>query len=293
MTKDKPDKLLDILKIGADYLKQNGIEDSRLNAELMLCEILNYDRINLYLNFERPLNAEEKEIFKSFLRRRIKREPLQYILGKSNFLGYNFLVNKDVLIPRPETEYLVELSLSVIKENELDKFNILEIGTGCGCISISLSRELDKLNKNYHIDAIDSSSKSIELALKNSQLNAVNSEKLSFLVIDILKDEMDFNKYDLIISNPPYIPYDEYEKLPEEIKLYEPANTLTDFEDGLKFYKRIMQLLSKWKNKIVCLFEIGYNQKSKLETLLKNHKIENYKFERDLNNHFRYLIINQ
>lgn len=292
MKEERPEKLIDILKLSTEYLKKNNIEEARLNAELMLCEILNCDRINLYLNFEKPLSDQEKGKFRNFLRRRVKREPLQYILGKANFFGYLYFVNKNVLIPRPETEYLVEKVSLFVRQNNLDLYNIIEIGTGSGCISISLSKELEKINKKHKIFAIDSSDNAVELAKKNSEINNINEENLTIKKLDIFNDEINFEPFNIVISNPPYIPYDEYLKLSEEIKLFEPASALTDFEDGLKFYKRIFQLLSQSRNKCTCFLEIGFNQRFKLEELLTLYNFENYIFEKDLNHQYRYIIIN-
>lgn len=293
MVSEKPEKLLDILKVSTDFLKQKGIEEARLNAELMLCEILKYERIDLYLNFERPLSNEEKQIFRSFLKRRINKEPLQYIIGKTNFYGYTFLVNKNVLIPRPETEYLVERSISLIKEIGFDRVRVLEIGTGSGCISISLAKELDKIISSFEIDAVDSSEKAIELAIRNADLNNINKGNLNFKVVDVFKDNLNLEFYNIVLSNPPYIPYSEYNNLPEEIKLYEPPDALTDFEDGLKYYRKIFELFKQSKNNCSCILEIGYNQRNILENVLNLYKIKNYYFEKDLNNHFRYLILNK
>jgi len=293
MNGEKADKLLDILKVTVDFLKRKGVEEPRLNAELMLCEVLNYDRLSLYINFDRPLTNREKEKYKELILRRINKEPLQYILGKVNFFGYNFIVNKNVLIPRPETENLIEKALSVINNDKLNSYDILEIGTGSGCISISLSKEMDKSNLNYKITAIDSFESAIELALKNSELNNIKKDKVIFQVKDIFDDDINFESYNIIISNPPYVSYQEYRCLPEEIRLFEPANALTDFEDGLKYYRRIFNLLSKNDRKCICLLEIGYNQKAELEKLLSLYRLQNYKFELDFNKIFRYLIIHK
>ncbi|MCX7834113.1 MAG: peptide chain release factor N(5)-glutamine methyltransferase [Ignavibacteria bacterium] len=291
MDEKKPEKLLDILNLSTEYLKKNNIEDSRLNAELMLCQVLNYDRINLYLNYDRPLHKTEIDEFKILLRRRVKKEPLQYILGKTIFFGYTFIINKNVLIPRPETEFLVEKIISFIDKSELDLYRILEIGTGSGCISVSLSKEIEKLNKNYHILAIDSSKKALELAIENAKLNNVDNEKLTFKYCDLFDEDMSLDSFNIIVSNPPYISYDEYKKLPDEIRLYEPAEALTDFEDGLKFYKKIFELFKKNKNNCTCFLEIGHNQKDSLEKLLYLYGLRIYIMEKDLNNNFRYLTI--
>lgn len=292
MKEERAEKLIDILRLSTEYLKKNNIEEARLNAELMLCEILNCDRINLYLNFEKPLSDEEKDKFRDFLKRRVKREPLQYILGKANFFGYSYLVNKNVLIPRPETEFLVEKVILFAQQNERELYNIIEIGTGSGCISISLSKELEKINKKHKIFAIDSSDNAVELARKNSEINNINRENLTIKKLDIFNEEINFEPFNIVISNPPYIPYEEFLNLPEEIRLFEPASALTDFEDGLKFYKRIFQLLLQNRNKCTCFLEIGHNQKLKLEELLTLYNLGNYVFEKDLNNQYRYLIIN-
>ena len=133
MSEIKLTDLLDILKYSAKILSEKGIEDARLNAELLMAKILECSRMDLYLNFDKPLSEDEREQYKSVLKRRLKREPLQYILGETEFHNYRFTVNNKVLIPRPETELLIERTLDYILVNKLNDIRILDIGTGSGC----------------------------------------------------------------------------------------------------------------------------------------------------------------
>ncbi|MEO8666860.1 MAG: peptide chain release factor N(5)-glutamine methyltransferase, partial [Ignavibacteria bacterium] len=139
MSNSLPEKLTDCLNYCGEILKQNNIEDARLNAELMLCEVLRFSRIDMYRNYDKQLSDQEITIIKEYLDRRILREPLQYIIGRTSFYGLEFIVNKNVLIPRPETELLVEKLLKDIKESGKKKISVFEIGSGTGCISIALA----------------------------------------------------------------------------------------------------------------------------------------------------------
>ena len=167
MQEKKLNTLLEILNYSAELLKNSGIKDARLNIELMLCDVLNCDRIKLYLDFDKPLSKNETDQFKLYLRRRLNKEPLQYILGKTVFFGYEIFVDKNVLIPRPDTELLVESILNDIFDSKKEFINILEIGTGSGCIIVAISKELDKKNISYKIKSIDISERALEIAFKN------------------------------------------------------------------------------------------------------------------------------
>ncbi|MBZ0203031.1 MAG: peptide chain release factor N(5)-glutamine methyltransferase, partial [Ignavibacteria bacterium] len=204
-------RIIDILKVSEKLLEEKGIESPRLNAELLLGDTLNSERMKLYLDFERPLTQAELDNYRNKIKRRLNSEPLQYITGKSGFYGLNFRVNPYVLIPRPETELLVEKSLDFIKEHRLENPKILEIGTGSGCISISIAN-----NITCEIDAIDISEDALSVARENSESNGTSS-KISFQRKDILKDIESFEAYDLVVSNPPYISNDEIAGLQEEV----------------------------------------------------------------------------
>ncbi|MBS1551493.1 MAG: HemK family protein methyltransferase, partial [Bacteroidetes bacterium] len=133
-----PNSVSEFIKVSEKILKEKKINDARLNAELMLCDVLNCSRVDLYLNFDKPLTKDEIRTFKNYMQRRIKHEPLQYILGKTSFYGFDIMVNEKVLIPRQETELLVEKVLNDIKSRSLKDVSVFEIGTGSGCIAIAL-----------------------------------------------------------------------------------------------------------------------------------------------------------
>ncbi|MCC7159112.1 MAG: peptide chain release factor N(5)-glutamine methyltransferase, partial [Ignavibacteria bacterium] len=278
-------RIIDILKVSEKLLEEKGIESPRLNAELLLGDTLNSGRMKLYLDFERPLTQAELDNYRNKIKRRLNSEPLQYITGKSGFYGLNFRVNPYVLIPRPETELLVEKSLDFIKEHRLENPKILEIGTGSGCISISIAN-----NITCEIDAIDISEDALSVARENSESNGTSS-KISFQRKDILKDIESFEAYDLVVSNPPYISNDEIAGLQEEVKNFEPFNALTDNSDGLDFYRKIIETGKKSSGGTDILLEIGDGKKELVESLLKEYNVTKYEFYRDLLNINRVVFI--
>ena len=174
--------VLDALKKTTEYLEKKGIESARVNAEIMLAYILKCKRLQLYLSFDRPLNENEKNLYREFLQRRVNHEPVQYITGIVCLYWLEFQVNKSVLIPRPETEILVETIIENTNENE--ETNILDIGTGSGNIAITLAKHLP----NSKITAIDKSKDALKIAVKNSELNNVK-ERINFIENDILNNQ--------------------------------------------------------------------------------------------------------
>jgi release factor glutamine methyltransferase len=258
--------VLEALQLSADYLSKKGIDSSRLNAELILSNILNLKRLELYLNWERPLAENEISSYREMLKRRGNREPLQYILGEVEFYGYPFKVNPSVLIPRPETELLVETI--VLENSNKNDLNILDLGTGSGIIAISLARNL-----NCKITAVDINSKALETALFNADLNKT-LDKIEFVKADILNDNI-IGEFDIIVSNPPYISKEDYNVLEPELKVYEPSEALTDYMDGLTFYKAIIsKAKTNLKKNGKIYFELGQGQSLKVKSLLEqNHFI--------------------
>jgi release factor glutamine methyltransferase len=291
MQEKKINTLLEILSYSTDLLKNKGIQDARLNIELMLCDVLNCERIKLYLDYDKPLKQTEIDKYKSYLKRRLNKEPLQYILGKTNFYGYDIYVDKSVLIPRQDTEVLVEKTLEDIEKSGLDFINILEIGTGSGCISIALSEELSKKNIKHKIEAIDISENALRLAKKNLEFHNI-SGKLELKCEDFFKKENLNDSINYIISNPPYISNDEMLKLDDEIREFEPVIALTDFGDGFKFYEKLFKLISGANENIRVFLEIGYIHSAKLDSMLKKYGINKFEFYKDYNNINRVLKIN-
>ncbi|TRZ64187.1 peptide chain release factor N(5)-glutamine methyltransferase [bacterium] len=290
MNGKKLTKLLDILNYSAELLKSNNIKDARLNVELMLCEALKCDRMRLYLDFDKPLNTAETGLFKSFLKRRLDHEPLQYILGKTNFYGYDILVNPSVLIPRQETEILAELIINHVRNNVKTDISILEIGTGSGCLTVAIAKELEKYGKKFGINSYDISLSALKTAEQNLKMNNVDNcvrlSQCNFLTLDCIENNLDY-----LILNPPYIPAQDIDSLDPEVRKYEPVSALTDGLDGLSFFRKAIEIIKE--HKLTTLFsEIGYAQKESIENILLSYGINNYKFFKDYNGINRVLQVN-
>ncbi len=277
--------ILGILKVTENAFAEKGINNPRLNAELLLSDTTGYNRMNLYLNFEKPLTDNELSDYRNKVKRRLKFEPLQYILGKTEFYGLSFNVTPDVLIPRQETEILVDHVLEHIKSGNIAKPRILEVGTGSGCISAAIAA-----NTECIIDAVDISAEALKVAEENIILNNL-ADKINIIQKDILNSIDSFKGYDIVVSNPPYIAAQDIAGLDEEVKQYEPYIALTDNNDGLTFYKRIFELTGNKENNPVIFLEIGDGKKDAIVKLLTDFKIENYSIHNDLINMPRVLII--
>jgi len=281
MQTDFPVTVTEFIGLSTKLLKEKNILDPRLNVELMLCDVLKCNRVRLYLDFEKPLSKEEIKIFRFYLKRRLNHEPLQYILGKASFYGFDFIVNKNVLIPRPETELLVERILENIRSSKKEKVSIFEIGTGSGCISISIAKNLVEEKIDYEIFSIDNSEGAIEVALENLKLNMPDEKQIRFYRKDVFEIDKLNKSFDYIVSNPPYISYTDFEKLDPEVKDYEPESSLTDKDRGLKFYEKIFEIASdeNFKGRVYC--EIGFNQENDIEELLLENNLKDFSFYRD------------
>jgi len=230
-------RLVDALKWSREYLSRKGIESAQLEAEWMLREVLHYTRLEIYLNHERPLTGAELASFKKLLQARAAGKPLQYVLGYTEFLGYKILVNEKVLIPRPETEIIVEKLLALIQGMGKRQIRILDVGTGSGCIAIALAAGCPACQ----VVALDISQEALELAHKNAVLNKV-AEQISFIRQDILKESLADEPFDIIVSNPPYIAGQWWHKLDASVKAREPEVALNPGHDALVFYRRLAQL---------------------------------------------------
>lgn len=270
--------ILEAIKLSTEYLVKKGIESARLNSELMIADLLNCKRLDLYLTFERPLKDEEVDKLRQWISRRGKNEPLQYILGKADFYGLQFEIDSSVLIPRPETESLVD---NIIAKNKYhSKLDILDIGTGSGIISIILAMNLPESN----LTAIDVSSEAISLAKKNAVKHGV-LDRINFLNQDIFTTEFSAQSFDLIVSNPPYVALSEYLTLQKEIVDFEPKEAVTDEGDGLKFYSFIAEKAKLWlKDGGKLYFELGKGQFSFVEEKLKMEGYSNISVTKDLAN---------
>lgn len=277
MTNEKIWTIKRLLEWARIYLSEKGIPDARLNAELMLCATLNYkNRLDLYLHFDKPLTQTELDKFKELLKRRLNREPIQYILGETEFMGLKFKVDRRVLIPRPETELLVESVIDIC--NKFKKtVRILDIGTGSGNISVSLAKFIEDVK----ITAIDSSKNALEVARYNITRHNV-AEKVELKFLNIFDSVPEDQIFDVIVSNPPYVCKNDYGSLAEEIKHYEPKYAITDKSNGLSFHRRIAEVSRKLFKDFGWLFlEIAYNQKSDIEIILTKLGYFQIEFIRD------------
>jgi release factor glutamine methyltransferase len=226
-------RVIDILNWGEDYFKSKGFESPKKEIEWLLCDLLNYKRIDLYVQFEQPIHRPQLKQLKEWIKRRIGREPLQYITGKTEFYGHKFNITVDVLIPRPETERVVDVALYSIGNIKTPK--VLEVGSGSGCIAIAMGAE----RNDALIESVDVSETAITQAEKNADLNELSN--IDFKVMDFLK-EIPKGRFDLLVSNPPYIPEKEMSETMPEVHQYEPKIALTDEGDGLTFYRRFAEV---------------------------------------------------
>ena len=229
----------ELLKVTSDYLTQKGIESPRLSAEILLAHQLNLSRVKLYLNFDKPLGEEEVAGFRNLVRRRLRREPLQYITGHQEFWSLDFRVGPQVLIPRPETEVLVEQVLRLLKEEKVpdtDHPKILDLGTGCGAVAVSLALEI----KSAALWATDKSEEALEIARLNAEKHGV-AERVVFKRGDLWQPfEAGDIRFDVIATNPPYVDSRVLEALPCEVRDYEPRAALDGQEGGMFYIERII-----------------------------------------------------
>ncbi len=233
--------VLDLIKWGTDYLTEKGFDEARLNVELLLSATLKVSRFNLYVRHDQPLKKDELEKFKALLKRRLAHEPVQYILGKTNFYSIELKVDRRALIPRPETETLVETVIDHCKAcfSQQNEPHILDIGTGSGCIDVALA----KFVKNSHITSLDKSRDALELARENAKLTETEKQ-IEFTETDFLtlKENTFGKQFDIVVSNPPYISKSAFKTLAADIKEFEPVDALGDGADGLTFFKKISQV---------------------------------------------------
>ena len=271
----------DTIKEASLLLKKNNIRSHQLDAQIILSDILGVNKEYLIINDK--INVSKKNFlkYKQAIKRRTNNEPVAYIIGKKEFWSEDFLVNYETLIPRPETELMIYKIICFFKNK---KVNILDIGTGSGCVLLSLLKEL-KFSRGLGIDI---SSKAIKIAKKNSnRLNLLNRSK--FKIFDI--NEFSQGKYDLIVSNPPYIPKREIKNLSKDIINYEPLIALDGGKDGLDLIKKVIYK-SKYllkRNGILAL-EIGNNQYKKVTYFLNVHGFREISKVYDFNQNVRCII---
>lgn len=271
--------VLALIRWADERFRKEGITTPRLDAEVLLAETLCLDRVGLYTHFDQPLQPDELARFKKLILRRLRREPVAYILGRKEFWSLPIRVSADVLIPRPETETLVAEALKVLAPAGKEDLHILEIGTGSGAISIALARE----RPAARITASDISPKALSVAKKNALQNGVR-EQIRFLQGDLFQPVPSSEIFDMVVSNPPYIPRVEISSLFPEVRDYEPRVALDGGTDGLDFFRRALPAVNEYlRPGGWFLAEMGAGQDSQvLKIAEKNRDLDSFGSAKDL-----------
>lgn len=226
-------KLLEVIQRSTDFLAKKGVDSPRLQVELLLAHVLQLPRLKLYLDFEREIAGHDLDLIRDLVQRRALREPLQHILGSASFCGLEIKVNRNVLVPRPETELLAEAGWLFLRTLGHPP-RALDIGTGSGCIAIALASNCSSAS----VMTVDVSEAALAVARENAALNNVVS-RVQFAVSDLFGEIPKTSRFDLLISNPPYIPGQEIAALEPEVREFDPRVALDGGADGLDFYRRL------------------------------------------------------
>ena len=263
-------KLYEVKETVKGQLKQAGIKEGDMESAIIIEYVTGCNLANFFLKRDEEATKEQMESIFDIVEKRKTHMPLQYILGEQEFMGLNFLVNENVLIPRQDTELLVEQALGKVKSG----WKVLDLCTGSGCIGISIK----KYFKDVDVTCVDISEKALQVAKENARKHQV---EITFLQSDLYEKVED--RYDMIVSNPPYIESDVIPTLMEEVKDFEPILALDGDKDGLIFYRRLAkESFSYLKKNGMLLLEIGYNQGDAVSKLLKNNGYSQVKVKKDL-----------
>jgi release factor glutamine methyltransferase len=281
--------ILEVINKTTPYFEKQGVESPRLTIELLLAHLLKKKRMQLYLEFERELDEKTLEALRGMVKRRVAGEPLQYITGETEFCGLKLMVDKRVLIPRPETELLVERAVERLKtEDRRQKTDvrIVDVGTGSGCIAIALAKRLPA----GEITAIDVSPEALEVARGNAKLHQIE-KNIRFLEGDLLDRLPSGFVADTIVSNPPYIADGEIAKLPKEVRDFEPVRALAAGEDGLKVIRRLVMNARRFLSSSGFMaLEIGAGQRPAVEEIFDQQGWDVVEVVKDLQGHERVIV---
>ncbi|RCW60913.1 MULTISPECIES: peptide chain release factor N(5)-glutamine methyltransferase [Halanaerobium] len=254
----------ELLNRSDQFLAERGIESSRLDAEVLMADLLDMERINLYVKYDYPLKSSEIDSYREMIKKRAQRMPVAYIIEKKEFMSLEFKVAEGVLIPRPDTENLVEAVIEYCRKAELESPQIIDVGTGSGAIAVSLAHYLE----NAKVVGVDLSLQALKIARQNMEKHEL-AERMSILKSDLLAEfiKRGIKEIDIIVSNPPYISETEMEELSPEVKK-EPETALKAGENGLEYYRRLIPEAEKVLKKGGRLFlEIGYRQAESVSSL--------------------------
>jgi release factor glutamine methyltransferase len=256
--------IAETLKRASEYLREASVPNDLLDAQTLLAEALGRDRTYLIINFNRLLSDAERIKYQELIERRAAGEPLQYITGHQEFFGLEFEVTPDVLIPRPETELIVEETIRIVQQARFNNPLVVDAGTGSGCIAVTLAREIDGLRAI----ATDISTAAIAVAKRNAARNTM-TERIDFIVANLFDAFAEIPFADIIISNPPYVSRQELPMLQREVRDWEPKVALTDYDDGLTFYRRLLSdAPARLKPGGYLICEMGYTQSDAISAMI-------------------------
>ncbi len=264
---------------------ENISDTPRLDVEMLLKKALgDVDSMYIRLNLDKSLDDEQEKYFLEMMKDRLNERPIAYIIGNREFMGLDFFVKEGVLIPRPDTETLVEELINIC--NNKTGLNILDIGTGSGAITVSLAKYLDK----SHVISVDISDIALEIASKNAISNKVD-ERIDFIKSDVFSNVPKEQKFDIIVSNPPYIRKKDIEGLDRQVKDFEPYNALEGGDDGLDFYRKITEESREFlKTNGILAYEVGHDQASDVSKIMQQNGFEGIYTKKDLQGFERVVI---
>jgi len=271
------------------YFESNGVDSPRLSAELLLCHVLNLERIQLYTFYDRVVQTEQLAVLRALVKRGVEHEPIAYLVGRCEFYSLPLKITPDCLIPRPETEHLVERAIDFLRERPSPHY-MLDLCTGSGCIAAAIARNV----KDIQVIATDICGNALKVAAENIHRHKLD-EKVRLLcgdLFDAIIEGVDETQFDLIVSNPPYVSDDEYEKLEHNVKKYEPKLALLAGVDGLDIYQRILEKVNDFlRPDGALIMEIGYAQGPAIKRMLEETGIfKEIRIEKDFANNDRIAI---
>ena len=255
--------IFEALKKGDNILKKKGIKSYKLDSEILMSKVFQKNRIDIILNSNKDLSDDEIILYNNLIEQRSKKKPIAYLIGKKEFWKYEFDVTKDVLIPRPDTEIIIEQTLKLTKNKS--RLRILDIGVGSGCILLSILKE----RKSFYGTGIDICKKTLDICMVNTKkLNLI--DRIRLFKSDV--DNFNYGKYDLIVSNPPYIKKFDLKYLEKDVYDYEPKSALDGGLDGLFKITKVIYNSSKLiKKNGILILEIAFNQTDKVKKILRKN----------------------
>ena len=279
-----------LLEWVSDYFQKNGVDSPRLSAELLLCHVLKLERIQLYTLYDRVVQADQLTALRALVKRGAEHEPVAYLVGRCEFYSLPLKITSDCLIPRPETEHLVEQAVDFLRQRPGPQY-VLDLCTGSGCIAAAIAKNV----KDVQVIATDICDNALKVAAENIQRHKLD-EKVRLLCGDLfgaIIEGVDETQFDLIVSNPPYVSDNEYEKLERNVKKYEPKLALLAGVDGLDIYQRILEKVDGFlKPDGALMMEIGYAQGPAIQRILEEIGIfKEIKIEKDFANNDRIAIV--